>query len=124
MSKPDFKYDEASDSLYISFAPGENATGIELNEHLLLRVNKAERRAVGLTIFDYSVLAQPTESGLRSLPLDGLRALSDATRELVLGILQTSPVKDVLSLSTYTSPAIEAIPIASLQQTVLPQRAA
>lgn len=45
------------------------ATGIELDEHILLRVNKAERRAVGLTIFDYSVLAQPTELGPRSLPL-------------------------------------------------------
>ncbi len=90
MSKPDFKYDEASDSLYISFAPGENATGIELNEHILLRVNKAERRVIGLTIFDYSVLAQPTELGLGSLPLNGLNALSDDTRELVLGILQAA----------------------------------
>ncbi len=41
------KYDEIGDTLYISFAPGEKATGIELNEHLLLRVNKMERRPVG-----------------------------------------------------------------------------
>ena len=62
MTTPTLHYDEASDTLYISFAPGEHATGIELNEHILLRINKAERRAVGLTIFEYSLLAQPTAS--------------------------------------------------------------
>jgi len=40
------RYDEISDTLYVSFSPGEKATGIELNEHFLLRVNKMERRAV------------------------------------------------------------------------------
>jgi uncharacterized protein YuzE len=29
MSEPVFTYDEASDTLYISFAPGDVATGIE-----------------------------------------------------------------------------------------------
>ena len=52
------KYDELSDTFYVSFSPGERATGIELNENLLLRVNKAARRAVGLSIFNYSFLAQ------------------------------------------------------------------
>ena len=31
MKKPIFNYDEVSDTLYVSFAPGEKATGIELN---------------------------------------------------------------------------------------------
>ena len=48
MSTPTLHYDEVSDTLSISFAPGEHATGIELNEHILLRINKTERRAVGL----------------------------------------------------------------------------
>lgn len=124
MSEPTFKYDELSDSLYISFAPGENATGIELNEQILLRVNKAERRAVGLTIFDYSVLAQPTELGLRSLPLTGLDALTPELRELVLDILRTSPIQEILSLSAYMPSPMEAIPIMSLRQSVLTRRAA
>jgi hypothetical protein len=38
-------YDEISDTLSIAFAPGEHATGIALNEHILLRINRAERRA-------------------------------------------------------------------------------
>jgi uncharacterized protein YuzE len=124
MSEPIIKYDEPSDTLYVSFASGEAATGIELNEHILLRVNKAERRAVGLAIFDYSVLAQPTELGLRSLPLVGLNELSPELRELALEILRTPPVQDILSLSAYTPSAVEVIPIASLKPTILTRRAA
>ncbi len=124
MNEPMFKYDELSDTLYVSFGPGEQATGIELNEHILLRVNKAERRAVGLTLFDYSVLAQPTEMGLRNLPLTGLNDLSPELRELALDILRTEPVQDILLLSAYTPSAVEAIPIMSLRPTILAQRAA
>lgn len=124
MNRPTIKYDEISDTLYVSFAPGESATGIELNEHILLRINKAERRPVGLTIFDYSALAQPTEFGPRSLPLDGLNELSEELRELTLEILRTSPVQEILSLSAYTPSAVEAIPIASLAPTILMRQAA
>jgi len=63
MTKPIFNYDEMSDTLYISFEPGEKATGIELNDHILLRINKNERRAIGLTFLEYSLLAQKTEIG-------------------------------------------------------------
>jgi uncharacterized protein YuzE len=108
------KYDELSDTLYVSFSPGEKATGIELNENLLLRVNKAERRAVGLSIFNYSFLAQQTEAGLRSLPLTGLSVLSEELRELALEILLHAPVKDVLAVSAYTPSMVESIPIASV----------
>lgn len=37
-----FSYDELSDTLYVSFVPGQAATGIELNDHILLRVTKEE----------------------------------------------------------------------------------
>jgi len=39
MTKPKFKYDEMRDTFYVSFEPGTEATGIELNEHILLRIN-------------------------------------------------------------------------------------
>jgi len=123
MEEPIFKYDELSDTLYVSFGAGENGTGIELNEHILLRVNLEKRRAVGLTLFDYSVLAQPTEIGFRSLPLNGLEELPTDVRELIIKILQSSPVKDVLSLSAYTPSMIETIPITSLHHSVLEHRA-
>ncbi len=76
MAEPIFHYDEQSDTLHVSFAPGEAATGIALNDHMLLRINKHERRAIGLTLFAYSVLAQPTEVGPpgHSAPSTGMPA--------------------------------------------------
>ena len=115
MVEPIFNYDELSDTLYVSFEPGKAATGIELNDHILLRINKNERKAIGLTFFDYSVLAQKTEVGPRSFPLTGLAQLSDDLREIVLNILLHPPVNDVLVLSAYTPSSIETIPIAYLQ---------
>ncbi len=115
MSKPTFNYDEASDTLYVSFAPGEAAVGIELNEHILLRINRQEHRAIGLTFFEYSVLAQRTEVGPRSFPLTGLTELSDELRGIVLEILLHPPVSDILLLSAYTPSPLETIPITSLQ---------
>ena len=115
MTHPTLHYDETSDTLYISFAPGEHATGIELNAHILLRVNTAERRAVGLTLFEYSLLAQPTNMGPRSVPLNGLAQLSTELRELVLEIVQRPPVSNFLALSAYTPSASEIIPITSVR---------
>jgi len=115
MTEPIFNYDEISDTLYVSFSPGEKATGIELNDHILLRINKKERRAIGLTFLDYSLLAQKTEIGPRSFPLRGLAELSDELREVVLDILQRPPVSEILFLSSYTPSISEAIPITSLQ---------
>ena len=115
MSEPIFNYDELSDTLYVSFEPGETATGIELNEHILLRINKQERRAIGLTFFEYSILAQRTEVGPRSFPLTGLAELSNELRAIVLEILLRPPVSEILLLSAYTPSMIETIPITSLQ---------
>lgn len=119
MSEPVFTYDEASDTLYVSFAPGEKATGIELNEQLLLRINKRTRSAVGVTIFNYSFLAQKTEMGLRTLPLTGLDDLSEELRELVIDIIRKPPVCDILSLAVYTPTVNERIPITSLRSAAL-----
>lgn len=116
MNKPNFNYDEISDTLYVSFEPGEKATGIELNNNILLRIDKDKRKAIGITFFDYSLLAQKADFGPRSFPLTGLVELSDDLRELVLEIIQSPPVTDILALSTYTPTYSEPIPITSLQQ--------
>ncbi|MCL5280006.1 MAG: DUF2283 domain-containing protein [Planctomycetes bacterium] len=115
MGEPVLNYDETSDTLYVSFAPGEAATGIELNEHILLRIDRRERRAIGLTFFEYSILAQRTEVGPRSFPLTGLAELSEELRGVVLEILLHPPVSDILRLSAYTPSPLETIPITSLQ---------
>ena len=100
MTPPIFNYDEVSDTLYISFSSGEQATGIELTPHILLRLNKQERKAIGMTFLEYSVLAQKTDMGPRSFPLTGLSELSDDLQDIVLDILQRPPVSDVLLLSS------------------------
>jgi len=115
MIKPIFNYDEMSDTLYVSFEPSENATGIELNDHILLRINKKEQRAVGLTFLEYSLLVQKTEMGQRSFPLSGLASLSSTLKSVVLKILQDPPVSSILSISAYTPSRVETIPITSLQ---------
>ena len=115
MTKPKFNYDEMSDTLYVSFEPGMKATGIELNDHILLRINKKERKVISLTFLEYSLLAQKTDVGPRSFPLTGLSELSDDLREIVLDILLSPPVSDILSLSAFTPSLVETIPITLLQ---------
>ena len=115
MGEPIFNYDDTSDTLYVSFEPGEKGTGIELNDHILLRINKKERKAIGLTFLEYSLLAQKTEVGPRSFPLSGLAQLSPELREIVLGILRAAPVNRILSLSAYTPSILETIPVATVQ---------
>ena len=107
-------YDELSDTLYISFVPNVKATGIELSDHILLRIDKENRRAIGITFLNYSILIQKADFGPRSFPLTGLARLSDQSREMVLEILAKSPVKEILSLSTYTPSFSEEIPITLL----------
>ena len=115
MTQPIFNYDEVSDTLYISFVPGEQATGIELTPHILLRLNKQERKAIGMTFLEYSLLAQKTDMGPRSFPLTGLSELSDDLQDIVIDVLQRPPVSDVLLLSSYTPSISETIPIMLLQ---------
>ena len=117
---PKFNYDEISDTLYVSFRPGEKATGVELNEHILLRIDKDKREVIGITFFDYSLLVQKADFGPRSFPLTGLEQLSEEMRELVLEILQSEPVAEILALSTYTPAYSGATPIASLRQVPAP----
>lgn len=119
MAIPTFNYDEMSDTLYVSFAPGVPATGIELNEHILLRLDKRNWQAIGLTIFDYSILAQPTELGQRSFPLTGLADLPPDALQRVLAVLRVPPVSDILMLSVYTPSFADTMPIASLHATPL-----
>jgi uncharacterized protein YuzE len=124
MAEPEIRYDEPSDTLYISFAPGESATGLELSEHILLRVDKRERHAVGLTLMDFSIMTQQTELGPRSFPLSGLALLSADMRELATELLHSEPVCEYLSLSAFTSPGRETVPISQLRADKLTSLAA
>lgn len=112
---PTYSYDEEADVLYISFSPGEKATSaVELSKNILLRFNLVEKRAIGLTLMDFSVLAQLTELGPRSFPLIGLEELEPEWRAMVIDIVTSPPVNQILHISIYTPSPTEHIPITSI----------
>ena len=114
---PTYSYDKEADVLYISFSAGEKPTAaVELNENILLRFNRAEKRAIGLTLMDFSVLVQSTNLGPRSFPLTGLKELEPEWQDTVIAIITTAPVNQILKVSSYAASPIEIVPITSIAQ--------
>ncbi len=119
--KPTYSYDKEADVLYISFAPGEMPTAaVELNDNILLRFNRAEKRAVGLTLMDFSVLVQLTKLGPRSFPLTGLKDLEPEWQETVIEIITAPPVNQILKVSSYMPSPVESVPITSVEKPPIP----
>jgi hypothetical protein len=82
MSEPIFNYDEMSDTLYVSFAPGEKATGIELNDHMLLRITGLAELSDELREIVLDILQRP--------PVSDILFLSTYTPSIVEAIPITS----------------------------------
>jgi len=120
-TEPHFFYDKEADVLYISFSAGEKATtAVELNDNILLRFDRAEKRAIGLTLMDFSVLVQLTDLGPRSFPLSGLRELEPDWRDTVIEIITKSPVSQILKVSVHTPSLAETVPIALVERPPIP----
>jgi len=118
--EPTFSYDKEADVLYISFSPGEKATtAVELNDNILLRFNRAEKRAIGLTLMDFSILVQLTELGPRNFPLSGLKELEPEWQDVVIEIVTQPPVNQILKVSVYTPSLTETVPIALVDRAPL-----
>ena len=114
---PTYSYDKEVDVLYISFVPGETPTAaVELHDNILLRFNLAEKRAVGLTLMDFSVLVQMTQLGPRSFPLSGLKDLEPDWQEIVIEIITKPPVNQILRVSSYMPSMAEEVPIISVEK--------
>lgn len=110
--RPTYSYDKEADVLYISFSPGEKPTAaVELNPNILLRFNRTEERAIGLTLMDFSVLVQLTELGPRNFPLTGMKDLEPEWQDVVIKIITSTPVNQILKVSVYTPSAVEIVPI-------------
>ena len=119
--RPTYSYDKEADVLYISFAPDETPTAaVELNDNILLRFNLAEKRAIGLTLMDFSVLVQMTQLGPRSFPLSGLQDLEPEWQETVIEIITKPPVNQILRVSSYTPSMTEVVPITSVEKPPIP----
>ncbi len=97
--------------LDIFFGENESATGVELTDHILLRVNQQTGRAVSLTIRHLSILTERTEYGPRSFPLDNLEELPESLRELAIRLMTTAPVNQFLKLSNFQESATKRVPL-------------
>jgi hypothetical protein len=104
-------YDEGEDMLDILFAENEPATGVELTDYILLRVNRKTARAVSLSILHFSIVAERTEYGPRSFPLDKLDQLPEDLRELVVRIITATPVNQFLKLSHFQASPTQRVPL-------------
>lgn len=105
------EYEDATDTLEIFFGANLAATGIELTEHILLRVSREEARAVSLLIRHFSILTEQTEFGTRSFSLENLDALPEDLRSLTLQLIRTPPVNQFLKLSHLQPTSAEARPL-------------
>ncbi len=112
-----YTYDRECDMLYISFFSGEKAaTAVALNDNILLRFNRSEKRAVGMTLMDFSVLVQLDDLGPRSYPLTGLDQLERSWKDTVIEIITKPPASKILRLSVYTPSLTDTVPTAVVKK--------
>lgn len=110
MIEPVIVYDEPADVLYMSFAPGKDGTGLDLNDYILLRVDKRNRRAVGLTLIGFSLLPNGHDGRPRTLPLTGFEELSPELRQLAIEVVQAPPINKYLTITPCSPSGAQAIP--------------
>jgi len=103
-------YDPEADILELFFGANEPATGVELTDHIVLRLNRQTQRAISLTVLHFSILAEQTEYGPRSYPLTKLNEVPADLRELVLHLLTSAPVSQFLKLSHFQASPTKRIP--------------
>jgi hypothetical protein len=104
-------YDREADILEIFFGENESATGVELTDHIILRLNQQTKRAISLLLIDFSVLTERTEYGPRSYPLNKLDDLPESLRELMLQLVTSLPVNQFLKVSHFQASPTERVPL-------------
>ena len=115
-----FVYDQEADILEIFFGKNEFATGVELTDYIVLRLNQQTRRAISLMLLNFSILTERTEYGPRSYPLDKFNEISKELRELVLYLVTSMPVNQFVKMSHFQASPTEKIPFTYVEsQTVM-----
>jgi len=104
-------YEEVGDILEIVFDGVEATCALELTDNIVLRFDRQQGQAAGLTILDFSVLGSPTELGVRSFALTGLATLPEELREMVIRIITTPPVNQFLKVTTFYISPTEQVPL-------------
>ncbi len=109
-------YDEEGDILYIAFIKGRKATGVTINENILLRFDPQTKEAVGLTFIDFSTMLPADGNPAPTLSLKRLNELPDELRSIVWDIITRPPVSAYLTLFTSESgPSVQIVEAQSLQ---------
>jgi hypothetical protein len=112
-------YEAESDELNIYFGENRKATGVQLSDHILLRLDRTEGKAVSLSLIDFSLLTRETRYGPPSFRLDGLDELPDDLRELTLELITTPPVSYFLQVGAfYASLHQPPVPISYIERQI------
>lgn len=109
-------YDTEADILEIFFGENGPATGIELTDQMVLRIDQKQKRALSLMLMHFSILSEQTEYGPRNFAIDTLERLPEELRELVFRLLTSLPVKQFLKLSQFQVSPQEQRPLAYVEQ--------
>jgi len=104
-------YDQEADILEIFFGANEPATGVELTDHIMLRLHQQTKRAISLLMLDFSILTERTEYGPRSYPLNAFDDLPESLRDLVLQLVTSMPVSQFLKVSHFQASPTERVPL-------------
>ena len=107
-------YDPEGDILYIAFGQPTPATGYQLSDQLLLRVDPQSQRATGLTIFNFSVHMQAG----RELPLPGIEE-EPAIKPWLLQLLASPPIAHFLRVVEGEQGVRSVLRSPSLQEAVV-----
>jgi hypothetical protein len=110
-------YDQEGDILELFFGENESATGIQLTDHILLRINQKSRRAVSLMFLHFSILTERTEFGPRSYSLDKVEELPEELRELVFYLITSLPINQFLKVSNFQISPVKHIPLTYVEPT-------
>lgn len=113
MSEATYNYDREGDILYISFGRSEHVVGVELGDHLLLRLDTGKDtmcppRAVGLTVLFPAQLQALGHAP--TFTLERLARLPADVRAAVLEVLSKPPVSELLSVRMTLTPQELPVP--------------
>ena len=106
-------YDPEGDILYVTFGQPTAATGYQLSDQLLLRLDPQTQKVTGLTIFNFSAHIQTP----REISLPGIEENSEIRTHL-LQILSAPPIAHFLRIAERGQEVSAVVLRPSLQEAV------
>ena|SRR5687767_12797777 len=119
-----YEYDRDGDVLEIIFRPAEATCAVELTESIILRFDWETNEPLSLSFISLSQLVQPAQYGPIHFQLL-VDEWSEAAQDKVWTMLQTTPLTEFLTLSSYAPAHTQhMIPMATIKpQHLAPQAA-